>query len=173
MSEAVALEFEAPSGETVELEWSSERLARLDPSLGSQDQPVWRLGGELDWDEVEALRAVSARLDDGRLIVVASLRPRGAAGHGEELTAGAIGDREGFDRLAETLLSIEYGAEGEPRRIGLELYPSPESMPVRVAGDATATATSHDGGLLRRSAALSVRSGGSAGAAILDLVSRG
>jgi hypothetical protein len=171
VSAAVALEFQAPSGETVELEWRSERLAELDPGLGPR-QPVWRLGGELHWEEVEALRALSARLDDGRMIVVASLRPRGAAGHGEELTAGALGNEAGFDRLDQTLLSIEYGADGEPRRIGLELYPSPESMPVRVAGDATATARSAESGVLRRSTALSVRSAGSAGRAILDLVSR-
>ncbi|MQA73647.1 MAG: hypothetical protein GEU88_04735 [Solirubrobacterales bacterium] len=172
MSEAVALEFQAPSGETVEVEWRSDRLAELEPTVGP-GEPAWRLGGELDWDEVEALRAVSARLDDGRLLVLASLRPRGAAGNGEELTSGALGDDGGFQQLAETLLSVEYGADGEARRIGLELYPSADSIPVRIAGDATAAASSHEGGVERRSTAFALRSAGAGGAAILDRLSRG
>jgi hypothetical protein len=171
MTEAVALEFQAPSGETLELEWRSHRLAELDRDLGS-GQPAWRLGGELDWDEVETLDTISARFDDGRLLVLASLRPRGAAGHGEAPTAGALGDEAGFERLSEALVSIEFGADGEPRRVGLELYPSADSMPVRVAGDATAGASAQEGGVLRRSTALALRSAGAPGVGILDRLSR-
>ena len=102
VSEAVALEFRDPSGEPLRFEWRAEELAAFDPAAAGE-QPVWRFGGELDWDEIEAVRLLSARLDDGRLLAIAALRPAGAEGHGEEITAGAIGDAEAFEQLYETL----------------------------------------------------------------------
>ena len=106
----------------------------------------------------------------GRLIAVAALRPAGADGHGEELVAGALGDLESFEQLAETLLSTEYGSDGLPRRVGLELYRSEGGMPIRVAGDATATADLDAGGVRRTSAALHLRAAGAAGAGALDIL---
>jgi hypothetical protein len=171
MAEAVALEFEAPTGESLRFEWHSDELAALDPAASNGD-PVWRLGGELDWDQIEAVRVLSGRLDDGRLIAIAALRPAEAEGHGDELIAGVIGDAEGFEQLHETLLSTEYGDDGKVRRIGLELYPSEDAMPIRVAGEATGAASSNEGGIERSSAALALRSAGASGAGILDQLRR-
>ena len=50
------------------------------------------------------------------------MRPVDAGGHGEEVVAGLLGDSTGFDPLAETLVSTEYGRDGLPGRVGLELY---------------------------------------------------
>ena len=36
---------------------------------------------------------------------------------------------------SEALLSVEYDAEGAPRRLGLELWTDPDSSPLRVAAD--------------------------------------
>ena len=84
------------------------------------------------------MRLISGRLDDGRLLAVAALRPAGASGHGEEIVVGALGSADGFEQLTETLLSTEYGADGAPTRVGLELYPSSDGLAVRVAGTAGA-----------------------------------
>jgi hypothetical protein len=171
VSEAVAIELTDPAGDPLRIDWTSEALAALDPGAPGET-PVWRLGGELDWDEVEALRVFSGRLDDGRLLAIAAVRPADAGGHGEEVVAGLLGDSTGFDPLAETLLSTEYGGDGLPGRIGLELYRDGSDLPVRIAGDVTATGASEQGGVRRTSAALALRASGSAGAGILDVLTR-
>ncbi len=169
VSEIVALEFESPAAERLRFEWPAAELAAFDPDP-SREQPIWRLAGELDWDEIEAVRVLSGRLDEQRLIAIAALRPAGADGHGEEVVAGALGDLEAFEQLAETLFSTEYGSDGLPRRVGLELYRSEGGMPIRVAGDATATADLDGGGVRRTSAALTLRAAGAAGAGALDIL---
>lgn len=171
MAEALALEFEAPTGEMLRFEWEADRLASFEPARPAAE-PVWRLGGELDWDEIEAVRVLSVRLDDGRLIAIVALRPAGAPGHGEDVVAGAIGDPESFEQLDETLISTEFGSDGMPSRVGLELYASPDAIPLRVAGDVNATASTLEGGLRRISAALTVRAAGDEGAGALDLLTR-
>jgi hypothetical protein len=171
VGEALSIEFTDPAGEPLRIEWRGEELAALDRAL-PDTEPVWRLGGELDWDEVEALRIVSGRLDDGRLVAVAALRPAGAGGHGEELVAGALGKADALAQLAAALVSTEYGPDGLPSRIGLELYHEDGGLPVRVAGDATATASSDQEGVRRVSAALELRSSGDSGVGLLDVLSR-
>lgn len=56
MSEHVALEFEAPTGDRLSFEWDADRLAELDPE--PPDRPLWELAGELDWDEIERVRVL-------------------------------------------------------------------------------------------------------------------
>jgi hypothetical protein len=169
VSEVVALEFEDPAGERLRFEWAADELASFDPQPAGE-QPVWRLGGELDWDEIEAVRVLSARLDDGRLLAIVALRGAGGEGHGDDLVIGAMGSTEDFAQLHETLLSTEYGADGLPRRIGLELYPSEASIPIRVAGESTASASVDTGGVRRTSAALQLRSVGATGTGALDIL---
>ena len=55
MTEVLALEFTGPAGDPLRIEWQADALAALDPAT-ADGEPVWRLGGELDWDEIEALR---------------------------------------------------------------------------------------------------------------------
>jgi hypothetical protein len=169
MSEAFALEFEDPTGQRLDFGWDPERLGQLDGELGP-DLP-WLLDGELDWDEIELIRVLSARLEDGRLLGVVALRPAGAEGHGQEVVAAAMVNAEGeVGSFAEALLSVEYDAEGKPRRVGLELYREEGSIPLRVAGDVTAVEDVVDGSAQRTSAALAIRAAGSPGRARLDLL---
>ena len=102
MPEALALQFEAPTGDRLDFEWWPGAFDKLDPSA-PPSEPVWTLGGELDWDEIDRLRTVSARLDDDSLIAVAALRPAGSDGHGDELVAGALGNADGLERLVDGL----------------------------------------------------------------------
>ena len=169
VSEIVGLEFEDPAGERLRFEWLADQLAIYEPDPNAE-QPVWRLGGELDWDEIEVVRVISARLGDGRLLAVVGLRPPEAPGHDAELVVGAIGTTESFAQMHETLLSTEYDADGRPRRIGLELYASEDAIPLRVAGEATAHGSFDNGGVRRACAALRVRAAGTAGVGALDVV---
>ena len=169
MAEAVTLEFTDPAGEPLRIEWSTEALAGMvTPDAGAE--PAWRIGGELDWDEVAGLRIVSGRLGAERLLAVAALRPREAGGHGDELVAGALGDPEGFGQLDEVLLSTEYGPERAVRRIGLELYLDDTGLPIRVAGDAIATDEEVQGRIRRAWASFELRSGGDEGIGVLDVL---
>lgn len=169
VADVVALEFESPAGELLRFEWDEERLAKLQPT--AESEPVWQLAGELDWDEVERVRVLSARLEDGRVIAIVGLRPTGAEGHGDELTVGLLGSDGSVSGLDESLLSTEYGPDGLPRRIGLELYATEGSLPLRIAGEVTAVSTTSNGGVDRISAALTLAGAGT-GAASLDLLSR-
>lgn len=171
MSEVFALEFESPQGERLRFEWNPESLERLDSELG--ESTPWRLDGQLDWDEVELVRVLSARFEDGRLFGLAALRPAGAEGHGEEIVVSALVDGNGqLDAIDETLFSVEYDGSGLPRRVGLELYRGEGSMPLRVAGDVIATGGGNGGELERTSAAVSLRLTGAAGSGRLDVLRR-
>jgi hypothetical protein len=169
MSDLV-FEFADPAGDSLRIAWNGEALEQLDPAAEGATPP-WSLAGELDWDEIAALRLLSARLGDQRLLAIVALRPLAAEGHGEEVLAGAVAGTEDFDQLEQTLFSTEYDPEGMPRRVGLELYPANGGLPLRVAGEVTATAVSESGGVQRLSAALILRSAGTEGVGVLDVLS--
>lgn len=169
MSEVVGLEFQGPDGESLRFEWDAEELGALAASE-ALSEPAWRLGGELDWDVIDTVRVVSARLGDDRLLAIAAIRPAGSEGHGNELVAGAIGNADGFEQLDEALVSLEYGPDEMPRRLGLELHRA-DAMAIRVAGDATAVESSREGSVHRLSAAFAMRSSGEPGAGRLDVLS--
>ncbi|MGH2955243.1 MAG: hypothetical protein ACRDK9_14755 [Solirubrobacterales bacterium] len=162
--------FSSPAGGEVRVEWDGAALARHDRGDAGADG-LWRLAGELDWDEVDALRVISGRVDDGRLIAIAALRPRDAAGHGEEAVGGAIVVDDAAEELAEVLVSTEYAGDAEVRRIGLELYRD-DGMPLRVAADATEALVEVEGGVRRQRVELDLRLAGSPGAGVLDVLTR-
>ena len=69
--------------------------------------------------------------------------------------------------------AADPAAKGQPtagRRLGLELYTGPDSMPIRVAGDVIATGSDSHGTVRRETAAFELRSGGDEGIAILDVL---
>jgi len=167
VSEHVALEFEAPTGDRLNFEWDAELIDRLGSEAPAQ--PLWTLGGELDWDEIERVRVLSARLGDARLLVIAAILPAGAEGHGDELVAGAVGDRDAFEQLDEALVSAESGADGQPRRIGLELYAGSQALALRLSGSVRSRSATEHAGVLRTAALLDLSDDGHG---VLDILSR-
>ena len=163
----VSVEFTSPDGEALRFDWSLEALRSLDPQRA--DPPVWELGGEIDWDIVEAVRVVSGRLDDDRLIAVAGVLPAGAEGHGEEAITGVIvDDADVAEQLGEVLLSTERGRDGALLRIGLEVLPDGAALPIRIAGDVTSRSLHRDGGLAHEHAGLTLRTGSEPGAGAFE-----
>jgi hypothetical protein len=169
MAEAVTIEFEAPGGERLAIEWPADALAEASPDTAHHSR-AWRLQGELDWDQVEALRVLTAALGDGRAVALAALRPAGAAGHGEELVAALLIVDEAAEELEEALVSTEYGPDGHPRRVGLELYRPDDPIPLRVAADVTASEVEREGGVADVRATLQVRRDGEPGAGVYEIL---
>lgn len=103
---------------------------------------VVRTSGSTDWDRVELVRSLTAALDDGSLLVVASARPAGAPGHGDEQATGVLVDPDrSLVRFDESLISTEYDPDRHPRRVGVELWSADgDAVAVRGAGTAFASA---------------------------------
>ncbi|MFL5870151.1 MAG: hypothetical protein ACJ75R_03665 [Solirubrobacterales bacterium] len=162
----VTVEFTSPAGERLAFDWPQDRLEQFDASPA---EPIWELSGELDWDEIEAVRVLTARFEDGRCLALAAVHPVGAEGHGADAVAGVLVDEGEATSLAEALFSTEYGSDGEIRRIGLELYREEDGLPLRVAGDVTSVDQHADGGVVHRRIALDARAG-SPGLGVLDVL---
>jgi hypothetical protein len=140
-------------------------LSALAAGGGVEERP-FHLSAELDPRRWGLARVLSGALADGRLLAIAALRPAGAAGHGEEVIGGASIRGGEPTRLDEVLLSVEYDGEGEVRRVGLELYERPDSLPLRIAGD-------RRGGAADGDAILELRAEGVAGSGRLTLLRPG
>jgi hypothetical protein len=171
MAETVAIEFTAPSGEPLRIEWPAEALADAAPDADRRSR-AWRLAGEIDWDQVEAVRVIQAGLGNGDSLALAALRPAGAAGHGEELVAALLLTNGAAEEIEEALLSTEYGPDQLPRRVGLELYRADDPIPLRIAADVTATSVEREGAVADVRATLEVRRDGTAAAGVYEILTR-
>jgi len=91
-----------------------------------------------EWDELDALRSVSALFDEGNALLALARRPRGAYGHGDELiVAWLIQDGEPL-AVEDARISTVYDGEGRQRSAGLELWMPGEEFPRRAAGTVAA-----------------------------------
>jgi len=86
------------------------------------------------WEELDALRSVSALVDQDHALLALARRPRDASGHGdEEVRAGLLLD--GAVHQVETArISTVYDAGGRQRSAGLELWLPGEEYPRRGSG---------------------------------------
>jgi hypothetical protein len=168
MTEVVGVEFSAPGGERLRVEWPVEALENPSP-----DSRAWSLVGEIDWDEVEAVRILTAALGDGRALALAAVRPAGASGHGEEAVAALLVSDGASEEVEEALLSTEYGPDELPRRLGLELYRREDPIPVRVAADVTASSSERDGRVVEARATLEVRTDGKRAVGVYETLTAG
>lgn len=148
--------------------WDEEALEALSDESGEPAVRPWHLHSEPS-AESSALRVLSARLENGSLLLIAALRPADADGHDAEHPSGLMLDGEGLTETHEVLLSTEYDQHGSPRRISLEIYPQEDSYPVRAAGDAVAVSTEESDGWRRESARLDFHLDGQAGTASYEI----
>ena len=121
VGELVALEF-GPRRPRCCASVGADELAALEPDA-SRERPVWHLTGELDWAESSPCGSVRA-VADGRLLAVAANAPRGRQRPRRGAGRRRFRRRRVLRAARETLLSTEYGTDGLPRRVGLELYRS-------------------------------------------------
>jgi hypothetical protein len=91
-----------------------------------------------EWEELDALRSLSALLDDEHAMLALARRPRGARGHDEEAVKAFLID--GGEPLAveDARISTVYDGEGRQRSAGLELWLPGEDFPRRGSGTVAA-----------------------------------
>jgi hypothetical protein len=86
------------------------------------------------WDELDAIRSISALVDERHALLALARRPRDAAGHGQELVrAGLLKDGE-LHEVEEARISTVYDGGGRQRSAGLELWLPGEEFPRRGSG---------------------------------------
>ena len=120
-------------GKPLRLTWNREAVTS--ESDGESTTSPWRIEGEIDWEQTDAVRLVSATFEEGRELALVAVRPRGATGHADDAVAAYLTDEGESVPVSEALLSTEYDAEGLPRRAGVELIVDPDAAPLRVVGD--------------------------------------
>ena len=90
------------------------------------------------WEELDALRSICALVDEGNAVLALARRPRGAAGHGEEVVrATLISDGELLE-VEEARISTVYDGGGRQRSAGLELWLAGEEFSRRGSGQVIA-----------------------------------
>ena len=132
----------SPSSEVVELGPVRSRVCTVTGSVGDVEVSCLGTASETleapSWNELDAVRAVSALFGPGSAVLALARRPRGAHGHGEELVTAAI-VREGEALPVEDArLSTVYDGDGRQRSAGLELWLPGEDFPRRLSGSVSA-----------------------------------
>jgi hypothetical protein len=90
------------------------------------------------WEQLQAVRSISALVDEGTGLLALARRPRDAAGHGEEeVRAGLYLDGE-LHTVEEARISTVYDGSGRQRSAGLELWLPEEEYPRRGSGQVIA-----------------------------------
>jgi hypothetical protein len=128
-----------------------EQLCRVSGSVrcGEQRVQVDCLGqrghqwGAPDWDRIALARTVSAWFADGSGVALTSVRPEGAAGHGEEAATACLLASEAVTPIDAPLLSTTLDDAGRQRRASLELWEHDDERPFphRAAGEAVCGTT--------------------------------
>jgi hypothetical protein len=166
----------APIGEALDLEGASARVCRVSGTL--DDGSVECLGTATEtsapprWEELDALRGVSALFDSENAVLAVARRPRGAVGHGQEkIVAWLVTGGEA--RLVEDArISTVYDGEGRQRSAGLELWMPGEDFPRRASGTAVAGTTLSLDGLRVNAAVFSWQMEGRHGAGAYEVTFR-
>ncbi|MBA3262585.1 MAG: hypothetical protein H0T69_08985 [Thermoleophilaceae bacterium] len=90
------------------------------------------------WEELQALRSISALVDEGNGLLALARRAHDAPGHGhEEVRAGLFLDGE-LHQVEEARISTVYDGGGRQRSAGLELWLPGEEYPRRGSGQVIA-----------------------------------
>ena len=90
------------------------------------------------WEELDAVRSISALVDERHALLALARRPRDAVGHGdEEITARLIED-DAVLAVENARISTVYDGSGRQRSAGLELWVPGEEYPRRGSGQVIA-----------------------------------
>ncbi|MGH2713982.1 MAG: hypothetical protein ACRDM7_08905 [Thermoleophilaceae bacterium] len=86
------------------------------------------------WEELDALRSLSALVDERNALLALARRPRGATGHGQELVRAALLVDGELREVEQARISTVYDGDGRQRSAGLELWLPGEEFPHRGSG---------------------------------------
>ena len=133
----LSLEFAPISGEA-DLGGVTARVCRVTGEAGGRR--VDGLGTVAEthlpprWEELDALRTISALVDDSHAFLAVARRPRGAAGHGQELVNARLLHEGELMAVEDARISTVYDGGGRQRSAGLELWLPGEDYPHRGSG---------------------------------------
>jgi hypothetical protein len=140
-----------PVAPTASLGGVSAHVCTVTGDIGGREVDCLGTVGEThsppSWDELGALRSVSAVFDREHAFLALARRPLGAAGHDAERITGWL--LSGGEALAveDTRLSTVYDGGGRQRSAGLELWVPGEDFPRRGSGTVVAGSSLHLDGL--------------------------
>jgi hypothetical protein len=86
------------------------------------------------WEELDALRSISALIDERHGLLALARRPREASGHGDELVRAGLLEDGQMVEVEEARISTVYDGGGRQRSAGLELWLPGEEFPRRGSG---------------------------------------
>jgi hypothetical protein len=124
------------------------------------------------WEELDALRSISALVDEQHALVALARRPRGAVGHGEERITAALMEDDALLAVETTRISTVYDGGGRQRSAGLELWVPGEEYPRRGSGQVIAGSSLDLDGLDVHAAVFRWRLDGRDGIGAYELMSR-
>ena len=141
LPERFELELE-PLSEPAELGGVTARVCRVQGRVDGREVMCLGTLSETSepprWDELDAVRSLSALLDDEHAVLALARRPRGALGHGEELSIAWLLEGGELVRVEDARISTVYDGDGRQRSAGLELWLPAEDFPRRGSGSAIA-----------------------------------
>ena len=86
------------------------------------------------WDELDAVRGISALVDERHALLAIARRPRNAVGHGDEQVTARLVEEDALLDVENARISTVYDGEGRQRSAGLELWIPGEDFPRRGSG---------------------------------------
>jgi hypothetical protein len=90
------------------------------------------------WEELDAVRGITALVDEQHALVALARRPHGAVGHGDEEIVARLVEDDALLEVEDTRISTVYDAGGRQRSAGLELWLPGEEYPRRGSGQVIA-----------------------------------
>jgi hypothetical protein len=141
LADRLTLEF-APTADPVDLGGVRVRVCRVTGTVGELRVDCLGTAGETRvppaWDELDALRSLSAVFDPEHAVLAIARRPRGALGHGDERVTAALLEGGELLSVENARISTVYDGDGRQRSAGLELWLPGEEFPRRASGTAIA-----------------------------------
>jgi hypothetical protein len=166
----------SPLCEALDLGGASTRLCRVNGMLdGTKLECLGTATETVDpprWDELDALRGVSALFDDQNAVLALARRPRGTIGHGQEDVVAWLVSGGEARRVEDARISTVYDGDGRQRNAGLELWMHGEDFPRRASGTAAAGTTLSLEGLRVNAAVFSWRMEGRDGVGAYEVTIR-
>jgi hypothetical protein len=138
---AFELSFE-PVAAAAELDGATAHLCAVSGDVGGQRISCLGTLAEThsspSWDELDALRSITALFDRDNAFFALGRRPRGAIGHNEERIATWLLSAGEVVPVEDARISTVYDGDGRQRSAGLELWLPDEDYALRGAGTVVA-----------------------------------
>ena len=90
------------------------------------------------WEELDAVRGITALVDEQHALVAIARRPQGAVGHGDEEIVARLVEDDAMLEVENARISTVYDGGGRQRSAGLELWLPGEDFPRRGSGQVIA-----------------------------------